>query len=129
MIGPTNARDLLGTTVELAAAIPAFATAIPTLATATPTGSLLPTHIATAANNLTVAGPVASPFTKLDQADQMAELEDSSIDFYSMLRSVVNQKRQAELDEALQPAAGRMAAGEIPTERRDPIRSSPQVGR
>ena len=78
------------TTVELAAAIPAFATAIPTLATATPTGSLLPTHIATAANNLTVAGSVASPFTKLDQADQMVELEDSSIDFYSMLRSVVN---------------------------------------
>jgi phospholipid-binding lipoprotein MlaA len=102
VIGPTNARDLLGTTVELAAAIPAFATAIPTLATATPTGSLLPTHIATAANNLTVAGSVASPFTKLDQADQMVELEDSSIDFYSMLRSVVNQKRQAELDEALQ---------------------------
>ena len=32
----------------------------------------------------------------------MAELEDSSIDFYSMLRSVVNQKRQAELDEAVQ---------------------------
>lgn len=102
VIGPTNVRDLFGTTVELAAAIPAFATAIPTLATATPTGSLLPTHIATAANNLSVAGSVASPFTKLDQADQMAELEDSSIDFYSMLRSVVNQKRQAELDEALQ---------------------------
>jgi len=102
VIGPTNVRDLLGTTVELAAAIPAFATAIPTLATATPTGSLLPTHIATAANNLSMAGSVASPFTKLDQADQMAELEDSSIDFYSMLRSVVNQKRQAELDEAIQ---------------------------
>ena len=30
VIGPTNVRDLLGTTVELAAAIPAFATAIPT---------------------------------------------------------------------------------------------------
>src|SRR6476659_5157928 len=102
VIGPTNVRDLFGTTVELAAAIPAFATAIPALATATPTGSLLPTHMATAANNLSVAGSVASPFTKLDQADQMAELEDSSIDFYSMLRSVVNQKRQAELDEAIQ---------------------------
>ena len=101
VIGPTNVRDLFGTTVELAAAIPAFATAIP-LATATPTGSLLPTHMATAANNLSVAGSVASPFTKLDQADQMVELEDSSIDFYSMLRSVVKQKRQAELDEALQ---------------------------
>jgi phospholipid-binding lipoprotein MlaA len=88
VIGPTNVRDLLGTTAEFAAAIPA--------------GNLLPTQIASAANNLTVAGSVASPFTKLGQADQMAELEDSSIDFYSMLRSVVDQKRQADLDEALQ---------------------------
>src|SRR6478672_12115875 len=88
VIGPTNVRDLLGTTVEFAAAIPA--------------GNLLPTQIASAANNLAVAGSVASPFTKLGQADQMAELEDSSIDFYSMLRSVVDQKRQAELDDALQ---------------------------
>ena len=88
VIGPTNVRDLIGTTVEFAAAIPA--------------GELLPTQIVSTANNLTVAGSVASPFTKLGQADQMAELEDSSIDFYTMLRSVVVQKRQAELDEALQ---------------------------
>jgi phospholipid-binding lipoprotein MlaA len=101
VIGPTNVRDLLGTTVELAAAIPAFAASIPTVATAMPASNLVPPHIATAANNLSVAGSVASPFTKLDQVDQMAELEDSSIDFYSMLRSVVSQKRQAELDEAL----------------------------
>ena len=31
----------------------------------------------------------------------MQTLEDSSLDFYTMLRSVVEQKRQAELDEAL----------------------------
>lgn len=102
MIGPTNVRDLIGTTVEIATAIPAFAATIPAYAASVPADSLLPTHIATAANNLTVAGSVASPLTKLDQADQMAQLEDSSIDFYSMLRSVVNQKRQAELDEAVQ---------------------------
>jgi phospholipid-binding lipoprotein MlaA len=109
LIGPTNVRDLLGTTVELAA--PTFATAIPSLANVAPAGNLLSTNIATAANNVTVAGSVASPFTKLDQVHQMAELEDSSIDFYSMLRSVVNQKRQAELDEALQTSgwtAGRL---------------------
>jgi phospholipid-binding lipoprotein MlaA len=88
VIGPTNVRDLLGTTVEFAAAIPA--------------GNLVPTQIVSTANNLTVVGSLASPFTKLGQADQMAELEDSSIDFYTMLRSVVDQKRQAELDEALQ---------------------------
>ena len=109
VIGPTNVRDLLGTTVELVA--PTFAAAIPSLANVAPAGNLLPTNIATAANNVTVAGSVASPFTKLDQVDQMAELEDSSIDFYSMMRSVVNQKRQAELDEALQTSgwtAGRL---------------------
>jgi phospholipid-binding lipoprotein MlaA len=58
----------------------------------------------------------------LGQADQMAELEDGSIDFYSMLRSVVDQKRQAELDEALQtsgwtahyPANSNGAAGTGP---------------
>src|SRR6476620_2578565 len=102
VIGPTNVRDLIGTTVEIATAIPAFAATIPAFAASVPADSLLPTHIATAANNLTVAGSVASPLTKLDQADQMAQLEDSSIDFYSMLRSVVYQKRQAELDEAVQ---------------------------
>ncbi|MGC1345611.1 MAG: VacJ family lipoprotein [Methyloceanibacter sp.] len=102
VIGPTNVRDLIGTTVEIATAIPAFAATIPAYAASVPADSLLPTHIATAANNLTVAGSVASPLTKLDQADQMAQLEDSSVDFYSMLRSVVNQKRQAELDEAVQ---------------------------
>jgi phospholipid-binding lipoprotein MlaA len=88
VIGPTNVRDLIGTTVEFAASIPA--------------GNLLPTQIAATANNLTVAGTVASPFTKLGQADQMKELEESSVDFYSMMRSVVAQKRQAELQEALE---------------------------
>ena len=101
VIGPTNVRDLIGTTVEIATAIPTFAATIPAYASAVPANSLLPTHIATAANSLTVAGSVASPLTKLDQADQMAELEDSSVDFYSMLRSVVSQERQAELDEAV----------------------------
>ena len=99
VIGPTNVRDLLGTTVEFAAA---NAAAIPTVANAVPASNLLSPNITNATNNLTVAGSVASPFTKLDQVVEMAQLEDSSIDFYSMLRSVVYQKRQAELDDALQ---------------------------
>jgi phospholipid-binding lipoprotein MlaA len=126
VIGPTNVRDLLGTTVELTA--PTFATAIPSVANAA--GNLLSTNVATAANNVTVAGSVASPFTKLDQVVEMAQLEDSSIDFYSMLRSVVYQKRQTELDEALQTSgwtAGRLghsngAAGPDPV-----VTSSRQV--
>jgi phospholipid-binding lipoprotein MlaA len=88
VIGPTNIRDLIGTTVEFAATLPA--------------GGVLPAQIAATVNDLTVVGTVASPFTKLGQADQMQELEEGSIDFYSMLRSVVYQKRQAELQEALE---------------------------
>lgn len=104
-IGPTNVRDLFGTTVELVAAIPA--------------GNLLPTQIATAANDLTVAGTIASPFTKLDDAEDMKELEENSLEFYAMLRSVVDQKRQVELQEALQTsgwtaARYRVASGEAP---------------
>lgn len=91
IIGPTNVRDLFGTTVEFVATIPA--------------GNLLPTQIASAANNITVAGSIASPFTKLDDVNDMKELEDSSLDFYTMLRSVVDQKRQAELQEALAQSA------------------------
>jgi phospholipid-binding lipoprotein MlaA len=91
IIGPTNVRDLFGTGVEVVASIPA--------------GNLLPTQIASAANNITVAGTIASPFTKLDDVDNMKQLEDSSLDFYTMLRSVVDQKRQAELQEALAQSA------------------------
>lgn len=91
VIGPTNLRDLVGTTAELAATIPAGEFV-----------GLLSTQVASTVSNLGVAGTAASPFTKLGQADQMQELEESSIDFYSMLRSVVYQKRQAELQEALE---------------------------
>jgi phospholipid-binding lipoprotein MlaA len=87
-IGPTNLRDLFGTTVELAATLPA--------------GYMLPAQVASAANNVTVVGTVASPFTLLDRADDMKQLEESSLDFYAMLRSVADQKRQAELQQALQ---------------------------
>ena len=70
-----------------------------------------------------------APFTKLDQADQMAVLEDSSIDFYSMLRSVANQKRQAELDEALRTSGWTVerAGNSKPTGAPDPIVARWQV--
>ena len=96
VIGPTNVRDLIGTTVELAAMLPAGEL---------PAGEfleVLPTQVASTINDLGVAGSAASPFTKLGQVDQMEELEENSIDFYAMLRSVVSQKRQAELQEALE---------------------------
>ena len=87
IIGPTNTRDLIGTTVEFGAMIPF--------------GWLLPTHFAAGARGLSVAGPTASTFSKLDKVGDMETLEDSSIDFYIMVQSVVTQKREAELKEAL----------------------------
>ena len=91
IIGPTNVRDAIGTGVEFAAQIPAAA--------------LYPTKFATLASRVDMAGSVASPLTNLSKAEDMQTLEDSSVDFYSMLRSVTDQKRQAELQEALDTSA------------------------
>jgi phospholipid-binding lipoprotein MlaA len=87
IIGPTNTRDLIGTTVEFVAMIPV--------------GWLLPTDFAVAARGLSISGSTASAVTKLEKVGDMETLEDSSIDFYSMVQSVVTQKREAELEEAL----------------------------
>ena len=87
IIGPTNTRDLIGTMVEFVAMIP-FAW-------------MLPTHFAAAPRGLSIAGSTASTFTRLDKVGDMETLEDSSIDFYIMVQSVVTQKREAELKEAL----------------------------
>jgi ABC-type transporter lipoprotein component MlaA len=100
VIGPTNARDLFGNAVEIVAMLPA--------------GGLVPSQYASAANNLSVVGTVATPITKLDEVAQLQDLEESSLDFYTMLRSVVEQKRQAELQEAIQTSgwtAGRYRNG------------------
>jgi len=92
VIGPTTVRDAIGSTVEFAAQIPAG-------------GLLAPTKIASLANTVNVAGTVASPLTNISKAEDMQTLEESSIDFYSMLRSVTQQKRQAQLQEALDTSA------------------------
>ena len=91
IIGPTNVRDAIGTGVEFGAGIPAAA--------------LIPAKAATLASHVDLAGTVASPLTNLGKAEDMETLEDSSVDFYSMLRSVTDQKRQAELQEALNTSA------------------------
>ncbi len=96
VIGPTNVRDLIGTTVDFVATIPAGGLLQSGLA-----ASQYAAQVTNTANTLAVAGSVATPITKLDDVQQMQTLEDSSLDFYTMLRSVVEQKRQAELDEAL----------------------------
>nr|WP_210269892.1 VacJ family lipoprotein [Hyphomicrobium methylovorum] len=91
IIGPTNVRDAIGTGVEFGAQLP--------LAT------FMPTKIATLTSRVDLAGTVASPLANLSKAEDMQTLEESSIDFYSMLRSVTDQKRQAELQEALDTSA------------------------
>jgi phospholipid-binding lipoprotein MlaA len=91
VLGPTNVRDAIGSGVEFAAQIP--------------TGTLIPAKLATLASQVGIAGTVASPLSNLSKAEEMETLEDSSIDFYSMLRSVTDQKRQAELQEALNTSA------------------------
>ncbi|MBS0231969.1 MAG: VacJ family lipoprotein [Proteobacteria bacterium] len=91
VLGPTNYRDAIGSGVEFAATIPAAA--------------LIPTRYAALASHVDLAGTLTSPFANLSKAEDMKTLEDSSIDFYSMLKSVSQQKRQAELDEALNTSA------------------------
>jgi phospholipid-binding lipoprotein MlaA len=96
VIGPTNVRDLIGTTVDFVATIPAGG-----LLQSGLVASQYAAQVTNTANTLAVAGSVATPITKLDDVEQMQTLEDSSLDFYTMLRSVVEQKRQAELDQAV----------------------------
>lgn len=91
VLGPTTVRDAIGSGVEFGATLPAAA--------------LIPTRFATLASRVDLAGTVTSPLSNLSKAEDMKTLEDSSIDFYSMLRSVSQQKRQAELDEALNTSA------------------------
>jgi phospholipid-binding lipoprotein MlaA len=87
VVGPTNVRDAFGNGIELGAQL--FV------------GTILPAAAATTANNVGAAGTIASPIASLSKVEEMQELENGSIDFYAMLRSVVEQKRQAELRQAL----------------------------
>jgi phospholipid-binding lipoprotein MlaA len=127
VIGPTNVRDLIGTTVDFVATIPAGGLLQSGLA-----ASQYASQAANTANTLSVAGSIATPITKLDDVQQMQTLEDSSLDFYTMLRSVVEQKRQAELDEAVAnslwtaPAPSQTAATASPSTllRREPPRAA-----
>jgi phospholipid-binding lipoprotein MlaA len=87
VIGPTNVRDAFGNGVEIGAQM--FL------------GAILPTATVTVASHVGAVGTVASPVASLGKVEQMQQLELNSLDFYSMMRSVVEQKRQAELRAAL----------------------------
>jgi phospholipid-binding lipoprotein MlaA len=87
VVGPTNVRDVIGNGVEFGAQMVL--------------GTILPTSVAKAAQYVGTAGTVTWPIASLNKVGQMEELERSALDFYAMLRSVVEQKRQAELRDAL----------------------------
>jgi phospholipid-binding lipoprotein MlaA len=92
ILGPTNVRDAIGSGIEFAAQIPA--------------GGLYPSGLAaTVAGHVATAGSVLGPLSDLRKAGDMETLEEGSLDFYSMLRSVADQKRQAELQEAIETSA------------------------
>ena len=91
LLGPTNVRDAIGTGVEFVAQLPV--------------GGLYPSGIAGVASNVATANTVLSPLSDLEKVGDMETLEDSSLDFYSKLKSVAEQHRQAELDEALATSA------------------------
>lgn len=84
IIGPTNFRDAIGNGVELAVQIPV--------------GLLLPQKITSVFGS---ANSIGGPLSSLGRIEEMKALEESSIDFYAALRSIIDQKRQAELNEAL----------------------------
>jgi phospholipid-binding lipoprotein MlaA len=91
ILGPTNVRDAIGSGIEFAAQIPV--------------GGLYPVRFAATADNVATAGAILSPLSDLSKVEELEALEQSSLDFYSMLRSVAAQKRQADLREALEASA------------------------
>jgi phospholipid-binding lipoprotein MlaA len=97
VVGPSNVRDALGSGVELGAQI--FL------------GTILPLSTAKVANYIGTAGTVASPIASLSKFDEMQELEQNSLNFYAMMRSVIEQKRQAELRGALKQSLLSALAG------------------
>ena len=91
ILGPTNVRDAVGSGIEFAAQIPV--------------GGLYPARLAATAQNVSTAGTMLGPLSDLSKVEDMEALEQSSLDFYTMLRSVADQKRQADLHEALETSA------------------------
>lgn len=104
IVGPTNTRDAMGSGLEFAVQLNSGAL-VPASILSMKSVADFVEDIEPVTNVVDVAGTVTSPLTNLSKAQDMETLEDSSIDFYAMLRSVTDQKRQAELQEALDTSA------------------------
>lgn len=87
VFGPTNVRDGLGAGLSLLA----------------PMGmaSMVPTRLSAATSQVNAVDAVGKPIAGLSKVEMLQEVEATSVDFYVMLRSMSDQKRQAELREAL----------------------------
>jgi phospholipid-binding lipoprotein MlaA len=87
VLGPTNVRDGFGAGIGLLAPMGVI--------------SIIPAKLATATSQVNTVDTVGKPVAGLDKVEMMEELEATSLDFYAMLRSMSDQKRQAELQQAL----------------------------
>jgi phospholipid-binding lipoprotein MlaA len=101
VVGPTTTRDLIGSTVEFAALTPINWLAPVRLAEAAREFGVAGSTATTLTTGVNISGSTAGALAKVDKAGDLQTLEASSIDFYVMLESVVTQKREAELREAL----------------------------
>ncbi len=101
IFGPTNTRDLIGSTVEFAAMTPINWLAPAGIAAGAREFGVAESAATTLTTGVNITGSTAGALTKVDKAGELEALEASSLDFYVMLQSVVTQKREAELKEAL----------------------------
>lgn len=87
ILGPSNVRDAVGIGVEML---------VPSA-----TLTKLPTKLATVVEQFNTVDTFGRPVAGLSKVEMLEELEASSLDFYAMLRSMADQKRQSELQQAL----------------------------
>ena len=101
IVGPTTTRDLIGSTVEFVAMLPVNWLAPAGIAAQAREFGVAGSTATTLTTGVNISGSTASTLSKVDKVGDLQTLEASSIDFYVMLQSVVTQKREAELKEAL----------------------------
>jgi len=101
IVGPTTTRDLIGSAVEFVAMLPVNWFAPAGIAAQARELGVAGSTATTLTTGVNISGSTAGALAKVDKAGDLETLEASSLDFYVMLESVVTQKREAELKEAL----------------------------
>jgi len=101
IVGPTTTRDLIGSTVEFVALLPVNLWGPAGIAAQAREFGVAGSAATTLTTGVNITGSTAGALSKVDKVGDLETLEASSLDFYVMLESVVTQKRDAELREAL----------------------------